>query len=101
MIAIERIMGSLYTMNMGLETVFYTLGIITMGLFLLLLLVIIAMIIHVKTRIDAFKAGFAGKVMGILQERNMEIASALGLTVAHFFLDRVKDTIDSKRKKKS
>ena len=83
---------------MLLETIFYTLGIITMGLLLIVLLVIIALMFKLKRDVDHFKAGFAGKVVNILKERNMEVASALGLSVAHFFMDKMKKTVDGKSK---
>ena len=86
---------------MLLETTFYTLGIITMGLLLVVLLAIIALIFRVKSSIDSFRAGFAGKVVTVLKERNMEVASALGLTFAHFFMDRMKESLGNKRKKKN
>lgn len=87
-----------YTKHMLLETTFYTLGIFTMGLFLILLLVIIAFLVKLKRDVEAFKAGFAGKVVTVLKERNMEVASALGLTFAHFFMDKMKKSVQEKRK---
>ena len=85
-------------MNMILETVFYVLGIVTMSLLLILLLFILAMLLRVRSKVIEFREGFPGKVMGALKDRNMEVASALGLTFAHFLMEKMKDTVDTKRK---
>lgn len=84
-------------MDMLLETTFYVVGIFTMSLFLIILLVIVALLFKIKRDVDTFKAGFAGKVFNILKERNVEVASALGLTFAHFFMDKMKKTFDKKK----
>ena len=69
-----------------------------MTVLLVIFLAVLAFIIKTKREIDAFKAGFAGKVVNVLKERNMEVASALGLTVAHFFMDKVKRSVREKKK---
>lgn len=85
-------------MSMGLETLFYTLGIITMGIFLLMCIAIIAIVLKVKHEVQQFKESFAGKVVNVLKERNMEVASALGLSVAHFVIDKIRQNVEEKRK---
>lgn len=85
-------------MSMGLETLFYTLGIITMGIFLLMCIAVIAIVLKIKHEVQQFKESFAGKVVNVLKERNMEVASALGLSVAHFVIDKIRQNVEEKRK---
>lgn len=85
-------------MSMGLETIFYTLAIITMGIFLLLSVIVIAIVLKIKHEVQQFKESFAGKVVNVLKERNMEVASALGLSVAHFVIDKIRQNVEEKRK---
>lgn len=81
---------------MTLETLFYTLGIISMIFMLLVILGVVVMIMRVKSSIQSFRDGFAGKIIGILREKNMKVASALGLTLAHYFMNSVKKNIADK-----
>lgn len=85
-------------MRMTVETLFYTLGIITMGIFLLMCVAVIAIVIKIKHEIYTFKESFAGKIVSVLKERNVEVASALGLSVAHFVIDKIRQNVEDKRK---
>jgi uncharacterized metal-binding protein len=75
---------------MDLQTLFYTIGIIAMVLWILIFVIILAAVLSVKREIENFKKGFREKVVSLVKEKNVEIASALGLTVAHFVLDKIK-----------
>lgn len=83
---------------MALETIFYTLGIVFLSLSLLTFIGIVALMVRIRSSITAFKNSFVTKAFSMLKERNVEVASALGLAVAHFLIDRVKRAFDEKRK---
>jgi len=57
---------------------------------------LIVMIIRVRSALISFRDGFAGKVIGILREKNMKVASALGLTLAHYFMNTMKKNFAEK-----
>lgn len=84
-----------------LEIIFYSLGIITMTLLLIMFLMIIALYIRVRSSIVSFKEGFAGKIVRLLKERNIEVASALGLTFAHFVMDKMRHIFNDKKSKRN
>lgn len=83
---------------MTLETIFYTLGTVFLALALITFVIVVATIIRIRSSIVSFRNSFAKKAFTMLKERNVEVASALGLTVAHFFMDRVKRAFDEKHK---
>ncbi|OGK15700.1 hypothetical protein A3H80_02390 [Candidatus Roizmanbacteria bacterium RIFCSPLOWO2_02_FULL_37_19] len=75
---------------MDLQTIFYIIGIISMFLWIALFIVVIVMLYRIKQSVESFKSGFTGKVVSLFKEKNVELASALGLTVAHFVIDKLK-----------
>jgi len=79
-----------YTIRMDLQTIFYIIGIISMFLWIALFIVVIVMLYRIKQSVESFKSGFTGKVVSLFKEKNVELASALGLTVAHFVIDKLK-----------
>lgn len=81
---------------MDLATIFYILGIISMVLWIVFIGGIIAIALKVKKDVENFKVGFAGKIMSALKDNNLKIASALGLTVASFVLDKMKKAVSKK-----
>ncbi len=81
---------------MDLQTIFYTIGIIAMILWILIFVIVLAIVLSIKREVENFKRGFKGKVLSLVKEKNVEIASALGLTAAHFVLDKLKK--NSKKK---
>lgn len=80
-----------------LETTFYILAIITMSIILLMMIGAVVVLYRIKRKIEDFRKGIPGKVFGLAKEKNMEIASALGITVLGLFLDKVKDAVKKKR----
>jgi len=74
---------------MDLQTAFYTIGIIAMVLWIFIFVVILTVIYGVKREIEQFKSGFKEKVFSLVKDKNVKIASALGLSVAHFIFNRI------------
>ena len=91
---------TLYTIAMGIETFFYILGIVFMIVMLLVMITVFIIFMRARSAIRSFRDGFAGKVFSILQEKNLKVASALGLTLAHLFIDLMKKNIAQKSRKK-
>lgn len=87
----EKIVKVLYTDRMGLETIFYTLGIVTMILSIVIMISFIALLFTIKNKIQNAKNSVGAKVMGLVKERNTEILSAIGITIVGMFLDKFKN----------
>ena len=81
-----------------LETLFYSLGVISMSVFLVIVITIILIIAKIRSDIVAFKKGFVSQAFSLLKGRNVEVASALGLTVVHFIFDKMRKSVDKRRK---
>ncbi len=84
---------------MGIETFFYIAGATFFVVMLLVMLTVLVIVLRARAAIRSFRDGFAGKVFSILQERNLKVASALGLTLAHFFMDMMKKNLSGSKKK--
>lgn len=83
---------------MELQNIFYLIGITAMMLWIIIVISGLILVYRVKKATDTFKSSFRGKIVGIFQEKNIEIASALGLTFAHFVIDRFRKNKQKKEK---
>lgn len=84
---------------MGIETFFYIAGSVFFIVMFLVMFAVLIVVLRARAAIRSFRDGFAGKVFSILQERNLKVASALGLTLAHFFMDMMKKNLSGTKKK--
>lgn len=73
-----------------LETIFYSLGIVALLVFLVVVVAGIIVIIRIRTGVTNFKKSFVAQTVTVLSDRKKEIASTVGLSVAKFLFDRFK-----------
>ena len=73
-----------------MQTLFYSMGIVVMTLWIIIVVIILSILWKIKRSTDNFKRGFKDKVVNFAKDRPLELASALGLTVAHFVIDKIK-----------
>ena len=73
-----------------LETIFYSLGIIAIVVFLLVVMVIVTIILRIRSEILAFKRSAIAQTVTMISDRKGEIASTVGISVAKFILDKIK-----------
>lgn len=73
-----------------LETIFYSLGIIALSVFLVIVIAGILIMIRVRAGIVSFKQSAVAQTVNMLSDRKKEIASTIGLSVAKFIFDRFK-----------
>lgn len=74
-----------------LETIFYTLGIIAISVFLVVVIAAFLIFIKIRMEILAFKRGFVAQTINMISERKTAVASTVGLSVARFLFDRFKN----------
>jgi len=83
---------------MGLETMFYTIGIIAMVLWVIIAITCLALVFYVRYQINAYKSSLAGKMASILQNKKTEVVTAIGLTAAQMILSRFRNGFGKKEK---
>ena len=83
---------------MELQNIFYLIGITAMTLWIIIIITGFVLVYKVRKATNIFKSSFRGKIVGLFQEKNVEIASALGLTFAHFVIDRFRKNKQKKEK---
>ena len=82
---------------MDLQSFFYVFGIIVMILWILIFITLLTILLSLKRHVDRFKQSFRDKIAGIIKGKEVGIASAMGLTVAHLVLDKIKRSKDQKK----
>jgi len=75
---------------MELQTAFYIIGIAAMVLWIAIFIVVITVVMQIRSSIKSFQTGFKSKVVSLVKDRNVEIASALGLSVANFVINKMR-----------
>jgi uncharacterized membrane protein len=82
---------------MGLETLFYTIGIVAMMLWIIIAVSCLVLVFYIRYQIKTFQNSFAGKMASLLRNRKREFFTTLGLTLGQMLIQKLK----SKRGKTS
>lgn len=61
-----------------------------MVLWIVILGSVLVIVWKIRKSVENFKKGFKDNIVSLIKERNVEVASALGLTAAHFVIDKIK-----------
>lgn len=73
-----------------LETIFYSLGIIALSVFLVIVIAGILTFLRIRAGILTLKQSAVAQTVNMLSDRKKEIASTVGLSIAKFIFDKLK-----------
>ena len=87
---------------MGLEEIFYILGIFYMGMGIVLLVALVFAVFYIKKRIDTIQHSMEEKLDIIAQAAKHpgEAAVGIGASLAEAAIDKIKDALEKKGKSK-
>lgn len=87
---------------MSLQDIFYTVGLVYMGMGIVLLLAIVVAVFYIKKKVTDMHRTFEEKLEFIarITSRPAESAVDIGASLAENVIERVKAALDKKEKKK-
>lgn len=87
---------------MGLQEIYYILGIFYMSMGIVLLVALVFAVFYIKRRVDYIQKSFEEKLDLIAQAAKHpgEAAVGIGASLAEAAIDRIKDALEKKEKKK-
>ena len=81
---------------MTLESIFYTIGIVAMVLWIGIAITCLILVYYVRYQIKVFKSSFVAKAAHVFQSKKSGVASAIGLAIAQIVLNRFRKNKGSK-----
>ncbi len=87
---------------MGLQEVFYVLGIFYMGMGIVLLIALVFAVFYIKKRIDTIQHSMEEKLDVIAEAAKHpgEAAVGIGASLAEAAIEKIKDALENKKKTK-
>jgi len=87
---------------MGLQEVFYILGIFYMGMGMVLLVALVFAVFYIKKRIDTIQRAMEEKldVIANAAKHPGEAAVGIGASLAEAAIEKIKDALENKKKTK-
>ena len=76
-----------------LETTFYALGIVCMIVYLILVTIMVMAYFRTKQNIEEFRETMYDRFAYLIRDKNSEMLTALGVTIATLIVERIKVTL--------